>query len=140
MKNKELYEQDLKNLLSQTNEKLQQEEDKLFTAKAFELLKNKIADYIADLVIESKRNSNRLKDEAIMISHVEKASNYLTSKKRGVGNQLLGTIGGVFLGATMSNILGLVINEGDVTITGLILVTVFAVTGTFMVSISLLGK
>lgn len=137
---KEPYKNDINSLLSSTNLEFQQGDEKIFTNEAFDLVKKKISEYINDLLGESRRNSQRQKDEAIMVSHVEKASNYLTSKKRGVGNQLLGTLGGVFLGATMSNLLSLLLNGGNIGVTALITIVVFAIVGSFMVAISLTGK
>ncbi len=130
---------DLKELLDKANQELDSIEHKPFSEKAFNLLKTYISIYISELVVESIRNSKRGKADSVSASHVEKASSYLISKRRGKMRQLMGTIGGIFLGATMSNVLGIAINGDQVTSTGYIFTIAFAILGAFLIAWNLLG-
>jgi len=129
---------DLNNIFENTS--IDQFEDKVLTKEAFALIKLKIKDYIIDLIDDSRKNSIRNNDEAIMVSHVNKASSNLSRGRRSITSQLIGTIGGIFLGATVSNILNIILNDAIIGATSLIIITLLTILGSFFVAISLIKR
>lgn len=98
--NKEVEEVALK-----AEEYLQQIDPSPFSAAAFSILKGKIGQYVKDLIHESIKISIRDRADNISTKHVELASERLTVHPRNRLYKHLGTVGGILLGAALSNIL-----------------------------------
>jgi len=79
-----------------------------FSDKAFKILKGKISTYIKELIKESIKNSKRENLDSVSATHVEKASDYLVSPTKNKWNHLITTIGGVILGAAITQAIGAV--------------------------------
>lgn len=104
-----------------------------FTPQAFELLRLKISAHISDLVLESSRIAKRRKADCVSAAHVEIASDHLGGSPAQQWHRHIGTVGGIFLGAAMSNFLAMVTTSqfsGD----GVTLSATLAIVGAFAVA------
>ncbi len=105
-----------------------------FSPNAFELLKNKIAEYIDDLISESVGVSKRLRSDTVVPAHVERASEYLVAS---TGRRLykhLGTFGGILLGAVLSNMLAMT-NTGQYSGLSTLMVIALGMVGAFLIAL-----
>jgi len=107
-----------------------------FTNRAYESLKEKIATYIGQIITESIRISKRHKADLVSQSHIETASDNLISKKRSKLNYLSGTLGGIFLGATVSNIFGMLVLNQAFNTSGIIITIALGIIGAFLIAIN----
>lgn len=78
-----------------------------FSAQAFHLLKVKISSYVRSLISESGRISRRRRADIISAAHVEEASDYLVTSSSHRWFRHVGTVGGILLGAALSNFLSM---------------------------------
>lgn len=115
-----------------------QNEKSPFSDKAFNSLKKEIRNYIADLISESLRIARRNKSDNIDSAHVEQASAHLVSKKRSKINFMIGTFGGIMLGATLSNYLDHFVFNQPSTPNALIASSVVGMIGVMLLTISIL--
>jgi hypothetical protein len=79
-----------------------------FSPKAIEALKRSISWFIAELVDQSVKVSKRHRSDNVAESHVETAVQGLVGDAPGRIFRHLGTIGGVLLGAALSNFLSMI--------------------------------
>lgn len=105
-----------------------------FSPSAFRTLKDKIAQYVSELVSESTKISKRHQADTVSSTHVEKASEYLILSSSRRIYRHLGTLGGIFLGAAVSHLLAMNLAEkytdfGTITTVGL------GIAGAFMVAL-----
>jgi len=105
-----------------------------FSPNAFSLLREKVEEYIRQLVSESIRVSSRHKADLVSAAYVETASEYLVSSSARRFYRHIGTIGGILLGASVENIIGISL-EGKVTILGAILAASLGILGAFLVAL-----
>jgi hypothetical protein len=82
-----------------------------FSAAAFSILKGKVGQYVNDLISESIKISKLDQSDSVSTKHVELASKYLTLQGNNRIYRLLGTFGGVLLGASISNFLTMLTTE-----------------------------
>ena len=111
-----------------------------FTKKGFSKYKEKIAVYISALFIESQKTAKRHKTDNVSESHVETASSYLIKNRESKTSKLMGVLGGVFLGAAVSNILALTVLGQSFTTVGLVTTVVLGIIGSFMVGINMVKE
>lgn len=104
-----------------------------FSPKAFHSLKMKVSAYVRSLIMESAKISQRRGDDVISAAHVEQASEYLISSSSQRWVRHIGTIGGILLGASLSNFLSMT-TTGQYSATGVIFSAVLAVVGAFGVA------
>ncbi len=78
-----------------------------FSDAAFAVLRAIISTFIADLVAESRRVSERYRADTVSAAHVERASEYLVASSTRALFRHIGTLGGVFLGAGLSTLLSM---------------------------------
>jgi hypothetical protein len=128
---------DLNEAINEANNTLSEFDSSPFTSKAYESLKDKISSYIGQIITESIRISKRHKADLVSQTHVEDASDNLISKKRGKLSYLAGTLGGIFLGATVSNIFGMLVLNQTFTTTGIIITIIIGIVGAFLIAINL---
>nr|VFJ45837.1 MAG: hypothetical protein BECKFW1821A_GA0114235_101121 [Candidatus Kentron sp. FW] len=105
-----------------------------FSPPAFKTLEIKIGEYVSELVNESVKVSKRYRADTVSAAHVERASEYLVANTSRRVYRHLGTIGGVLLGAAISNILAMSL-AGQYTGEGAISSTVLGVIGAFMIAL-----
>lgn len=104
-----------------------------FSPQAFRALKLKISEYVRALVVESARVSRRRRADIISASHVEQASDYLVTSSSRRWLRHLGTVGGILLGAALSNFLSMTSNNQYST-TGVVVSAALAIMGAFGVA------
>jgi histone H3/H4 len=105
-----------------------------FSPRAFEALARQINDYIVDLIDQSLETARLHRSDTVSESHVERASEYLVSVTRRSAFRHLGTIGGVFLGAALSNLLAMA-SGGAYTKWGVLFTTGFGIVGAFLIAL-----
>ncbi len=105
-----------------------------FSPPAFSLLKAKIAQHVNELVNESVKVSKRHRADTVSAAHVERASEYLVSSTSRRVYRHLGTLGGILLGAALSNILAMTL-VGQYTGAGTILSATLGIVGAFMIAL-----
>ena len=124
----------IQTIVDQAENKLQTADSSPFSPPAFRTLKEKIAQHINELINESVKVSNRHRADTVSAAHVERASEYLvTSTSRRVYRHL-GTVGGILLGAALSNILAMTI-AGQYTGGGTIVSASLGIVGAFMIAL-----
>jgi hypothetical protein len=97
----------LKKITQEAESKLEIIDSSPFSPQAFSLLKEKISEYILELVSESINVSKRHQADMVSCSHVQHAWEYLISNTKQRFFKHIGTIGGIILGASSSNILSM---------------------------------
>lgn len=105
-----------------------------FSPPAFSALKGKISEYVVELVNESIRVSKRHVADTVSAAHVERAAEYLVSSTSRRIYRHLGTVGGILLGAALSNILAITL-AGQYTGGGTIVSAVLGIAGAFMIAL-----
>lgn len=104
-----------------------------FSATAFDVYKGKVARYMSELFDESVKVSRRQDADVVSAGHVERASEYLVSSARGRVARHVGTFGGIFLGAGVSQVLSMAAVNQFTTV-GVLLASLFGVVGGFAVA------
>ncbi len=105
-----------------------------FSPPAFAALKAKISEYVVELVNESIKVSKRHVADTVSAAHVERAAEYLVSSTSRRFYRHLGTVGGILLGAALSNILAMTLT-GQYTGGGTIVSIALGIAGAFMIAL-----
>ena len=127
-------EEEARAAVHQAEEQIQGVEPSPFSPPAFATLKAEIGQYVIELVNESLKVSNRHRADTVSSTHVERASEYLVSSTTGRIYRHLGTVGGILLGAALSNILAMTL-AGQYTGGGTILSAALGIVGAFMIAL-----
>jgi len=109
-----------------------------FSPPAFHVLKLKVAAYVRSLIVESAKIARRRRADVISASHVEQASDYLVTSASHRWFRHVGTIGGILLGASLSNFLSIT-TANQYSATGVVVSALLAVVGAFGVALHI-GK
>lgn len=104
-----------------------------FSPQAFRVLKIRVSDYVRVLVLESARVARRRREDVISASHVEQASDHLVANSAGRWLRHPGTIGGILLGAALSNFLAMA-SSGQYSATGVLVSATLGMAGAFGVA------
>ena len=123
----------LKALIQEADTRLQEISCCSFSKKAKAVLRRKISSYIIDLITNSAQAAKRQNLEGISAIHVEEASNNLTNKPNARFLKHIGTIGGIFLGASISALIGIIAEE-CYSAANILLAVSFGIIGVFMVA------
>lgn len=107
-----------------------------FSSSAFELLKAKIGEYISMLVAESSKVSKRYKADSISAVNVERASEYLLTSSSRRFFRHLGTVGGILLGASLSNFLSMATTNQYATM-GILVSAGLGIVGAFLIALNI---
>jgi hypothetical protein len=105
-----------------------------FSPKAFEALKRAISWFIGELVDQSVKVSKRHRSDNVAESHVESAVQFLVGDAPGRIFRHLGTIGGVLLGAALSNLLSMITTK-VISVPSVGITVALAVIGAFLVAL-----
>ena len=124
----------LERVIQEADAQLQDVDPSPFSSSAFSVLKDKISEYISQLVSESIKVSKRHQADTVSAAHVERASEYLVTTTSRRFFRHLGTIGGIFLGASLSNILTMTTIELYSAVNIVISLT-FGIVGAFMIAL-----
>lgn len=109
-----------------------------FSPQAFRILKLKVSDYVRSLIVESGKMSRRGRADVISAAHVEQASDYLVTSSSRRWLRHLGTVGGILLGASLSNFLSMT-TSNQYSATGVVVSALLAAVGAFGVALHI-GK
>jgi histone H3/H4 len=104
-----------------------------FSSAAFSRLQESIADFIRAVVLEAARTARRQRSDVISRVDVEQASRYIAAGSGRSPVQHVGTVGGILLGAALSNGLNIVSSK-SYDASGLIVTGILLVVGTFMIA------
>jgi len=105
-----------------------------FSEDGFGGLEEKIDQYIGDLILESVRIMERRQADTVSRKYVQQASENLVATSRRRAFTLIGTIGGILLGTALSSYYGMVSTK-TLTVPEVVVASVFAVVGTFMIAL-----
>lgn len=130
--------QDVEQVTGAAEEQLAGVEHLPFSPAAFETLKDRIAEYINNLVTESIKLSKRHQADTVSSNHVDRAAQYLVSVTARRFFRHLGTVGGILLGASLSNILSMA-GANSFSSLGVVLSAVLGIAGAFMIALHM-GK
>jgi hypothetical protein len=121
-------------VVSQAETQLEGVDASPFSPHAFGTLRSKISEFVVELVNESIKVSKRHRADTVSAAHVERAAEYLVSSTSRRFYRHLGTVGGILLGAALSNILAMTL-AGQYTGGGTILSVVLGVIGAFAIAL-----
>lgn len=127
---------ELNEAIKEANNELDKLKISPFSEKAYITLKDKISEFIGQLITESIKISKREHSDLISQTQVEQATANLISKRKSKSNYIIGTLGGILLGSTISNIFGMLILNQVFSTVGIILTLLTGIIGTFMVTIN----
>lgn len=129
---------ELEKVLAEVEYTLQNVSNKPFTQAAFEKFKERIGIYISALFNESQKTATRNQTDNISASHVESASQYLIKNQSSKFNKLSGILGGVFLGATVSNVLSMTVLGQQFSTIGLVVTIFLGAIGSFLIGLNII--
>ena len=105
-----------------------------FSQYAFSILKSKISQYLSELIDESLKVSKRHQADTVSAAHVERASEYLVSSTTRRFFRHLGTVGGILLGGSLSNILAMTV-AGKYSALGNLVSIGLGIVGAFLIAL-----
>jgi len=129
---------DLERILAEVDYTLQNVSNKPFTPAAFSKFKERIGVYISSLFNESQKTATRNQTDNISASHVESASQYLIKNQSSKFGKLSGILGGIFLGATVSNVLSMTVLGQQFSTIGLVVTILLGAIGSFLIGINII--
>ena len=125
---------DMQKLINDSEQELVGIDPGPFSVSAFDFLKTKIAEYIIQLVTEAIKISKRHKADTVSANHVQRASEYLFASTSKRIFRHLGTVGGILLGASLSNILSMA-GTNQYTTPGILISSGLGIIGSFLIAI-----
>lgn len=126
--------QRIQDALKNARTQLQSTDSAPFTRPAFELLQDTIDEFIGDLVDEAQRIAKRYKSEVISASYVSAAGAYLIASRSRRFFRHIGTIGGILLGGSLSNVLSMA-QADKFPVVGTLVSIAVGLLGTFLVAL-----
>lgn len=106
-----------------------------FTENALAQLRATVNEFIADLINESFRIAKRHRSEVVSVRYVESAATYLVASRARRIFRHFGTIGGILVGGSLSNILAMAQNSQALPVVGSLVSVAVGIVGTFLVAI-----
>ena len=131
-------EREAAEVLQQAERQLDRIDPGPFSPQAFRVLRLKVSDYVRSLIVESAKISRRGRGDVISAAHVEQASDHLVTSSSRRWLRHLGTVGGILLGASLSNFLSMTTGN-QYSATGVVVSAFLAVVGAFGVALHI-GK
>ena len=116
---------------------LQSVESHPFSTPAFSVLKDKISEYIVQLIMESIQVSKRHRADTVSAAHVEQASDDLSAGVSRRFFRYVGAGGGVLLGVSLAPFLSVSVTNTPMpySLPGLAISGLLALLGTFMIAL-----
>ena len=122
--------------LQQAARDLQGTDPSPFTPNAYQTLTEIVNDFIKDLVGESLRIAKRHKSEVVSINYVQHAGEHLIASRARRLFRHMGTLGGILLGGSLSNILAMAQAGGNsLPLLGTLVSIGLCLIGTFLVAV-----
>ena len=114
---------------------LQSVESHPFSTPAFSMLKDKISEYIVQLIMESIQVSKRHRADTVSAAHVEQASDDLASGVSRRFFRYVGAGGGILVGTSLAPFLTVATSgPAQISIPGMVVSGALATLGTFMIA------
>lgn len=123
----------LQQIIDVAERELQSTDTTPFSPAAFERLKEKISEYTAQIITESVKTARRRQSDSVSTSDVEHASLYLVSTTSRKVYKHIGTVGGLLLGAAVSNVISMV-TTNQFNLNGIVLTVIFTLIGAALVA------
>ena len=124
----------LNDVVQRANTDLKSAEPSPFSTQGFSFLREKIAEFIKILVNESIRIFKIQRSDTVSASHVERAvENLMLSSARRFYRHL-GTVGGILLGASLSNFLAMA-QATQYSLYWILISAVLGIFGAFMIAL-----
>ena len=120
-------------LLASAEKRLQPVDPGPFSDSAFSLLTSKVSEYIGELISEADKLARRQRADVISAAHVQRATENLISSTERRLFRYVGTIGGILLGAALSNIITAIATE-QFSVAGTALASGLGIVGAFAVA------
>jgi histone H3/H4 len=125
---------ELQHILDVAETELQNIAPTPFSENAFVILKERISEFIVELMVESIKVTRRHRSEQVAPADVEHAAQYLVASSTRKTFRHMGTVGGILLGAVGSNLLGMATTH-QFTLTSIIVTFALTLIGAFLVAI-----
>lgn len=109
-----------------------------FSPQAFQALTVRISAYVRSLTVEAAKIAGRHRADVISAAHVQEANDYLVTNSSRRWFKHLGTVGGILLGAALSNFLSMTTSDHYGAV-GVATSALLAITGAFGVALHI-GK
>lgn len=93
---------ELERVIETAGRELRGMEPGLFSPEGFQRLKQRIEEFIAELVLESIRVSRRQQSDSVSPAYVDRAAEHLASGKSAMWRRLIGGMGGLLSGVGLS--------------------------------------
>jgi len=106
---------------------------KPFSKQACAALKKRVSDYAKALLSESRKEAGRRREDTVSEADVESAAQHLVSISNEKVSGLLGTVGGMLLGAVVSKVMMLMPFE-QASSMGIVATIVFSIAGASMIT------
>ena len=113
---------------------LNEKEQGPFTKSGFKNLKEKITTFADDLIVESNRIAKRHGTDDISAVHVEAANRHLVTSSRNKTLAIIGSIGGICLGGSLSNVFN-ILNGTSASTTSIVVTTGLGIAGAFLMAV-----
>lgn len=107
--------------------------------KGLDTLMSSIEYYISELISESTRISKREKTDVISSDQIKRANYNIVKKKFSIFRKNIGTIGGLLLGASLSNLLSFLFVD-NVSINSIIITVILSIIGSFFIASQMSDK
>lgn len=127
---------ELEKVIKEAYINLESVEETPFSDKGFIEFRNQISQFIIQLFDESFRIARRSNVEIVSPTHIKTASNNI-KKTNSTRTSILKTLGGLLLGASLSNILSISFYSVSYSPIHLILTILFGITGSFLLGFNL---
>ncbi len=108
-----------------------------FTGPGFIEVRRNVATYIRDLMVHSARTARRRQVDRVNQVDVRDAARHLSSSRSTSLTTVLSTIGGILLGAALSNALAMLTVEGAIGNLAVVVTSVLLVAGTALVAVAI---
>lgn len=124
----------LSSLSAQARQQLADVSHTPFSPEGFSAVQDQIDRYIGDLILESVRIMDRRQADTVSRRYVQQASENLVATSRRRLFTLVGTVGGILLGASVTTYLD-IIRTGSPTTSEVIVAAVLGIVGVFMTAL-----
>jgi histone H3/H4 len=122
-------------IIHDAREKLRTVAPAPFTESAFRVLQDTIDEFISDLMDESFRIAKRHKSEVVSANYVQAAGTYLVASRARRFYRHMGTVGGILLGGSLSNILAMAQSGTTFPMVGTLVSVAVGLIGSFLVAV-----
>jgi histone H3/H4 len=124
----------ISDLITAAEKELQSFGSAPFSEPAFATLKERVSQYIVELINEALKVAKRHQADTVSAAHVNRASDYLVSSSSRKIFRHLGTVGGILLGAAIGNVLAMT-TSNQFTATSVLVTSGLGIIGAFLIAL-----